>query len=95
MSDDMPFDSAREAHPDIRGREGATYNASLDHTIWFHRPVRADGWHLHDFSCHSFVGGRGLTIGHLFAADGVHVATVAQEVLMRGQRPRQTDVDAS
>ena len=22
-------------------------------------PVRADDWHLHDFSCHSFVGGRG------------------------------------
>jgi acyl-CoA thioesterase-2 len=59
------------------------YSASLDHTIWFHRPVRADEWHLHDTLCHGYVGGRGLTIGHVFAHDGTHVATVAQEVLLR------------
>jgi acyl-CoA thioesterase-2 len=83
MSDDMPFDSAREAHPDIRGREGATYNASLDHTIWFHRPLQAQEWHLYDFMTHGYTGNRGLSIGHVFALDGSHVATVAQEVLMR------------
>ena len=62
--------------------------ASLDHTIWFHRPLRADRWHLHDFACHHFVGGRGLAIGHIFGEDGVHVATVAQEVLVRDLRDR-------
>ena len=62
--------------------------ASLDHTIWFHRPLRADRWHLHDFACHHYVGGRGLSIGHIFRDDGVHVATVAQEVLVRDVRDR-------
>jgi len=61
-------------------------SASLDHTIWFHRPVRADEWHLHDFSCHGYVGARGLSIGHIFSIDGLHVATVAQEVLLRPGR---------
>lgn len=59
------------------------FSASLDHTIWFHRPLRADRWHLYDFTCHHFVGGRGLAIGHVFGGDGDHVATVAQEVLVR------------
>ena len=64
--------------------------ASLDHSIWFHRPVKADEWHLHDFTCHSYGGGRGLAIGHVFSPDGVHVATVAQEVLLRDRRNEQT-----
>ena len=57
--------------------------ASLDHTIWFHGRLRADRWHLYDFSCLHIVGGRGLALGHVFASDGTHVATVAQEVLVR------------
>ena len=58
---------------------GAVHAPAWTTRVWFHRPLRADRWHLHDFSCHSFVGGRGLTIGHVFDLDGVHVATVAQE----------------
>ena len=65
------------------------YTASLDHTIWFHRPIRADEWHLHDFTCHTFVGGRGLSIGHLFTSSGAHAATIAQEVLLRDGRERR------
>jgi acyl-CoA thioesterase-2 len=92
LSDDLPADAVQAATGLV---DEGRFTASLDHTMWFHRPVRADAWHLHDFSCHNFVGGRGLAIGHLFAADGVHVATVAQEVLMRGHQPRQTGADAS
>jgi len=90
MSDDMPADTVRAAHPDFRHIDdhGITYTASLDHTIWFHRPLRADQWHLYDFSCHAFTGARGLGIGHVFSTDGTHVATVAQEVLMRDARQR-------
>jgi acyl-CoA thioesterase II len=88
LSDDLPTDSVKAATQTI---DDGRFAASLDHSMWFHRPVRADQWHLHDFACHSFVGGRGLTIGHVFAADGLHVATVAQEVLMRGRRGEQTD----
>ena len=64
------------------------FAASLDHTVWFHRDLAADHWHLHDFSCLHFVGGRGLALGHIFSPEGVHVATVAQEVLMRDTRDR-------
>lgn len=90
MSDDMPSDTIRAAHPDFHQTDdhGITFTASLDHTIWFHRPVRADQWHLYDFSCHAFTGARGLGIGHVFSMDGTHVATVAQEVLMRDARQR-------
>jgi acyl-CoA thioesterase-2 len=86
LSDDLPTDSVRATTGVLDGQ----FAASLDHTMWFHRPVLADQWHLYDFACHSYVGGRGLAIGHVFAADGVHVATVAQEVLMRGDCAEQT-----
>lgn len=89
MSDDMPADTVRTAHPEFVDQHGITFTASLDHTIWFHRQLRADEWHLYDFTCHTYVGARGLGIGHVFAADGTHVATVAQEVLMRDARNRQ------
>ncbi len=90
LSDDMPTDSVIRAHPvadDPEARE-SLFCASLDHTIWFHRSLRADSWHLYDFSCHHYVGGRGLSLGHVFAPDGTHVATVAQEVLVRDARDR-------
>ncbi len=92
LSDDLPADSVQVA---CGFDDGSRFAASLDHTMWFHRRVRADAWHLHDFSCHSFGGGRGLTIGHIFASDGSHVATVAQEVLIRGSRRAQTVFDDS
>lgn len=60
--------------------------ASLDHTIWFHRPFRADEWWLYDQVSPSAQGGRGLAIGRVFAADGTLVATVAQEGLIRPPR---------
>ena len=34
--------------------------ASLDHAMWFHRPVRVDEWLLHDQESPSASGGRGL-----------------------------------
>lgn len=88
LSDDLPTDAVRSAHLEARtdGDEPRYSGTSLDHTIWFHRPFRADEWQLHDFSCHHFTGGRGLAIGHVFSQAGEHVATVAQEALMR--RPR-------
>ena len=57
--------------------------ASLDHTIWFHRPFRADEWWLYDQWSPSSQGGRGLSLGHVWQADGTLVATVAQEGLIR------------
>jgi acyl-CoA thioesterase II len=58
-------------------------SASLDHTIWFHRPFRADEWLLYDQASPSASGARGLAIGRLFTRDGRLVASVAQEGLIR------------
>ncbi|GAA4096481.1 acyl-CoA thioesterase [Nocardioides kongjuensis] len=60
--------------------------ASLDHTIWFHRPFRADEWWLYDQWSPSASGGRGLALGRIFTQDGTLVATVAQEGLIRPSR---------
>jgi acyl-CoA thioesterase-2 len=51
--------------------------------MWFHRPCRADEWTLHDFTSHGYLSSRGLSIGHILSQDGLHLATVAQEVLLR------------
>ncbi|MCB1012809.1 MAG: thioesterase family protein [Microthrixaceae bacterium] len=87
VSDDLPTDAVIRSHPVSRGRtdlwDPPLFSASLDHTIWFHRPADADRWQLHDFRCHSYVGGRGLALGHIHTLSGTHVATVAQEVLLR------------
>ena len=60
--------------------------ASLDHAMWFHRPLRADRWLLYDQVSPSAFGGRGFATGRLFAADGPLVATAVQEGLVRLRR---------
>jgi acyl-CoA thioesterase-2 len=57
--------------------------ASLDHTIWFHRPFRADQWWLYDQHSPSASGGRGLIFASVYTQDGRLVASVAQEGLIR------------
>lgn len=85
-SDTIQFNAARSIHP-LQVPEEQHHEkfagASLDHAIWFHRPLRADGWHLHQWDCHGLRGARGITVGNLFAPDGAHIATVAQELLLR------------
>ncbi|OIJ68292.1 hypothetical protein WN71_008715 [Streptomyces mangrovisoli] len=57
--------------------------ASLDHAMWFHRPVRPDRWLL--YACRSTVAGDGRTLAHgeFWTRDGDLVASVAQEALLR------------
>lgn len=62
--------------------------ASLDHTIWFHRPISADQWLLYDQTSPSASGARGLSTARVFSEDGTLVATVAQEGLIRRVSPR-------
>jgi acyl-CoA thioesterase-2 len=57
--------------------------ATLDHALWFHRPVQVDAWLLYATDSPSASGARGFTRGQLFAQDGTLVASVAQEGLMR------------
>ncbi|HWL45443.1 MAG TPA: acyl-CoA thioesterase domain-containing protein [Ilumatobacter sp.] len=86
ISDDLPTEVVFNAlWPDRLPGDSwdAVMSVSLDHTVWFHRPLRADEWHLYDMSCHFVGGSRGLAFGHVFTAAGEHVASLAQEVLVR------------
>jgi len=57
--------------------------ASLDHSMWFHRPVRADQWLLVQVRPVSTSGARGLVLGTVHDQAGVHGLTFTQEVLTR------------
>ena len=76
---DMTGTGGRPLHleGDIRGM------VSIDHAVWFHRPLRADAWLLYDV--HSLVnaGGRGLLRGTMHGPDGRLAVSVAQEMLLR------------
>lgn len=69
-------------HPQLVWGSPQISAASLDHAMWFHRPVRADRWWLYDQTTTSAQNGRGMSLGRIFQ-DGVLVATVAQEGLIR------------
>ncbi len=68
------------------GWGGEHVGASLDHAVWFHAPVRADEWFLYETDSPAASGGRALCFGQVWAADGTHVATVAQQGLIRSLR---------
>ncbi|KAI9481837.1 acyl-CoA thioesterase [Coemansia sp. RSA 989] len=60
---------------------------SLDHTIWFHEPFRADEWLLYVMESPRAAGGRALATGRIYSRDGVLVASTAQEGVLRGKGP--------
>jgi acyl-CoA thioesterase II len=64
--------------------------ASLDHTLWMHRPFRADEWLLYVMDSPSAAGARGFVRGQVFTRNGTLVASVAQEGLLR-MRERGTE----
>jgi acyl-CoA thioesterase-2 len=57
--------------------------ASLDHSVWLHRPFRADDWLLYVMDSPVSSGARGFARGSIFARTGELVASVAQEGLLR------------
>lgn len=57
--------------------------ASLDHAMWWHRPVRVDEWLLYVQSAPSAHGGRGLSSARVYTQDGTLVASIAQEGMIR------------
>jgi acyl-CoA thioesterase II len=62
--------------------------ASLDHAMWWHRFGRVDEWLLYAQESPSATGGRGLSLGRIYQRDGVLLASVAQEGMIRV--PRQS-----
>ncbi len=53
--------------------------ATLDHSIWFHRPVVFDDWHVYSMRSPSLADGRGLVHGTVHDSAGTLVASVAQQ----------------
>ena len=56
---------------------------SLDHSAWFHRPARVDDWLFQDVQSLVNAGGRGTLRGVIRTRDGMIVASMAQEMLLR------------
>jgi len=64
--------------------------ASLDHSMWFHRPINVDEWMLYAQDSPSSSGARGLTRGSIYSQSGVLLASTAQEGLIRVRDPKRT-----
>ncbi len=86
-SDFFLMDMIFRAHPSELG-PGRANGLSVDHSIWFHRPVQFDDWHLHTQEALAIVGERGLARGAIHDEDGRLVASVMQEVLVRPRSVR-------
>ncbi|HML96973.1 MAG TPA: acyl-CoA thioesterase II [Tepidiformaceae bacterium] len=66
---------------------GKRMSASLDHAVWFHSPARFDDWVLYVAESPVARAARGLIHGSMWNRQGVRIASVAQEGLIR--RPRE------
>lgn len=82
MSDYALLGTALLPHP-LTGHSPGMQIASLDHALWFHRPLRADEFLLYVMDSPSSFGGRGMSRGRFYTRSGELVASVAQESLIR------------
>lgn len=69
----LPHDDHYSAH----------FIVSLDHSMWFHAPFRADHWMLYECESPWAGGCRGLVQGRLWRRDGVLAVSCAQEGVIR------------
>jgi acyl-CoA thioesterase II len=67
----------------VRGIAEVGIVTSLDHAVWFYRPVALDDWVLMDLAPESTAGGRGMYTGRIFSRGGTLAAGIAQESLFR------------
>ena len=73
----------RTAHMPLKRYPANRIGASLDHSMWFHRPARADDWLLFAQRSTTYAASRALSHAHLFDTAGRLVASAAQEALIR------------
>jgi acyl-CoA thioesterase-2 len=81
-SDNLLLGTARLPHRGSFNRE-AMQVASLDHAMWFHRPVDVNRWMLYALDTPSTSEARGYTRGNIFTERGELVASTVQEGLIR------------
>jgi acyl-CoA thioesterase-2 len=86
LSDYFLLDTATLPHG-LPSFSGALVMASIDHAMWFHRPLRVDDWLLYAVDSPSASGARGFARAGVYARDGRLVASTAQEGLVRVRKP--------
>ncbi len=86
VSDAGILETAMRPH-DVTFQSPGMQVASLDHAMWFHRPIAMNDWHLYVQESPSASGARGFTCGMIYSKAGVLVASVAQEGLIRFRNP--------
>ncbi|MGW0162406.1 acyl-CoA thioesterase domain-containing protein [Mycobacterium sp. NPDC003323] len=59
------------------------FAVTMNHSVWFHRPIRFDDWVLYSTSSPVAADSRGLSSGHFFNTDGQVLATVVQEGIVK------------
>lgn len=85
LSDEHLLGAALTGHS-LLGDWDRLMTASLDHALWFHRPVRVRDWHCFVLEGQGMADARGLSIAKIFDRHGLHVATATQEALVRLRR---------
>ena len=86
---DMSFLSTSMRPHGMGWQTAGLQSASLDHSIWFHRPSQFNEWHLYHQKSPSTSGARGFNLGEIYTRDGKLVASTAQEGLMRLRVPQE------
>jgi acyl-CoA thioesterase-2 len=81
----MPHNIPRPTAAAVAGNQSRFMgaSASLDHAIWFHRPPRFDDWILYTSESPIAHAARALIQAQMWSRDGVRVASVVQEGLIR------------
>jgi acyl-CoA thioesterase II len=87
LSDYFLLDTATLPHGSVFLRSTLVM-ASIDHAMWFHRPLRVDDWLLYAVESPSASGARGFAQARVYARDGRLVASTAQEGLVRLRREK-------
>jgi acyl-CoA thioesterase-2 len=59
------------------------FAATVNHSVWFHRPVDFNDWLLYSTTSPVAADSRGLGTGHFFDRNGTLVATVVQEGIVK------------
>ncbi|MGB1141487.1 MAG: acyl-CoA thioesterase [Halioglobus sp.] len=82
LSDATILQSAMLPH-DLQWDEPGLVIATMNHAIWFHRPLDMNDWLLMYSESPSTSAGRALSTANLFSRTGKLIATVAQEGILR------------
>jgi acyl-CoA thioesterase II len=81
ITDLGPVPAARPAGTPLGTDVG--YAASLDHSVWFHRPFHPQDWHRYEVRPVNNSDNRGLVVGSMYDGGATLIASMTQEALWR------------